>query len=50
VHNSGAPAGAGPDPALLAAQRQQARRTAAVLGIVAACVYLGFILAVGLRN
>lgn len=55
AHNSGAPAGVGrdpapPDPVLLAAQRRQARRTALLLGIVAACVYLGFILATGLRN
>ena len=38
----------GPDE--IAAQRRQARRTALLLGIVAVCVYLGFILAVGLRN
>jgi hypothetical protein len=55
AHNSGVPAGAGddpalPDPVLLAAQRRQARRTALVLGIVAICVYLGFILATGLRS
>jgi hypothetical protein len=55
AHNSGTPAGVGhdpalPDPVLLAAQRRRARRTALLLGIVAACVYLGFILATGLRN
>ncbi|MDH5254761.1 MAG: hypothetical protein OEW72_02495 [Gammaproteobacteria bacterium] len=54
-HNSGAPAGVGhdqvlPDPVLVAAQRRQARRAALLLGIVALCVYLGFILATGLRN
>ncbi len=55
VHKSGDPAGIGhdptlPDPVLLAAQRRQARRTALLLGFVALCVYLGFILATGLRN
>jgi hypothetical protein len=50
VHNSGAADGGGHDPALLAAQRRQARRTALVLGIVAVCVYLGFILGTSLRN
>jgi hypothetical protein len=53
--NSGTQAVAGhdpaaPDPVLLAAQRRQARRTALLLGIVALCVYLGFMLATGLRN
>jgi hypothetical protein len=38
------------DPVLIAAQRRQARRTALLLGIVAACVYVGFILATGLRS
>lgn len=38
------------DPVVIAAQRRQARRTALVLGIVAVCVYLGFIVATGLRN
>ena len=55
ARNRGTPAGVGPapalpDPVLLAAQRRQARRTALLLGIVAACVYLGFILATGLRD
>ena len=60
VHNSGAADGGGhdpalpapalPDPVLLAAQRRQARRTALVLGVVAVCVYVGFILGTGLRN
>ena len=55
VHNSGTSAGAGgnpalPDPVLVAAQRRQARRTALVLGVVALCVYLGFIVATGLRH
>lgn len=55
AHNSGTSAGVGhdpalPDPVLLAAQRRQARRTALLLGIIAACVYLGFIVATGLRN
>jgi len=55
AHNRGTPAVAGqvpavPDPVLLAAQRRQARRTALLLGIVALCVYLGFMLATGLRN
>ncbi|MBL8201105.1 MAG: hypothetical protein JNK40_09055 [Chromatiales bacterium] len=38
------------DPVIIAGQRRQARRTALVLGIVALCVYLGFILATGLRH
>jgi len=55
AHNNSATAGVEhdlppADPVLVAAQRRQARRTALVLGIVAACVYLGFILATGLRN
>jgi hypothetical protein len=55
AHKSGAGTGVGhepalPDPVLLAAQRRQARRTALVLGVVAVCVYVGFILGTGLRN
>lgn len=60
AHKSGAGAGVGhepalpapalPDPVLLAAQRRQARRTALVLGVVAVCVYVGFILGTGFRN
>ncbi|MEO7387259.1 MAG: hypothetical protein ABIX37_10020 [Gammaproteobacteria bacterium] len=42
--------GAAHDPVLLAAQRRQARRTAVLLGILAACFYVGFILATSLRH
>jgi hypothetical protein len=38
------------DPAVIAAQRRQARRAAVLLGIVALCVYAGFIVATGLRH
>jgi hypothetical protein len=38
------------DAAQLEQQRRHARRTALVLGAVALCVYLGFILATGLRH
>jgi uncharacterized membrane protein (DUF485 family) len=38
------------DAALLAEQRRRARRTAVLLGIVALCMYLGFILATSLRR
>ncbi|MBN8280487.1 MAG: hypothetical protein J0M16_07765 [Gammaproteobacteria bacterium] len=38
------------DPAALFAQRRQARRWALVLGVVAFCVYVGFILATGFRH
>ena len=38
------------DPAIVAGQRRQARRTAVLLGIVALGIFLGFILAVGMRN
>jgi hypothetical protein len=48
AHNSGDPALA--DAALLAEQRRQARRTALLLGLIALGVYLGFIIATGLRN
>lgn len=37
-------------PDLLAEQRRQARRTAWLLGIVVACIFLGYIIATGLRN
>ena len=55
VHNGDAPASVAPDPSpadpvMLAAQRRRARRTALVLAIATLCVYLGFILATGLRN
>lgn len=50
LQNGAAPAGAAAGPDEIAAQRRQARRTALLLGIVAVCVYLGFIVAVGLRN
>ena len=48
VHNSVEPALQ--DAALIAAQRRQSRRVALLLGVIAACIYLGFILATGLRN
>ena len=38
------------DPAVLAAQRRQARRWALVLGVIAFCVYVGFILATSFRH
>ena len=38
------------DPAVLVAQRRQARRWALVLGVIAFCVYVGFILATGFRH
>jgi len=42
--------GANTDPELIAAQRRQARRAALGLGIVALLVYVGFIVATGLRH
>jgi uncharacterized membrane protein (DUF485 family) len=48
--NSVATDGVDTDPAVIAAQRRQARRAAVLLGIVALCVYVGFIVATGLRN
>ncbi|MEQ1801004.1 MAG: hypothetical protein ABL989_03715 [Gammaproteobacteria bacterium] len=44
------PAHSDVDPVVIAEQRRQARRTALLLGIIAMCVYLGFIVATGLRN
>ncbi|MEO8444718.1 MAG: hypothetical protein ABI567_06915 [Gammaproteobacteria bacterium] len=41
---------AGTDAALLAEQRRRARRTALLLGFISLCMYLGFILATGLRS
>jgi len=38
------------DLAQIEEQRRRARRTALVLGVLALCTYLGFILATGLRN
>ncbi|MEZ5564139.1 MAG: hypothetical protein R3F24_00890 [Gammaproteobacteria bacterium] len=41
--------GAEPDTSLLATQRRRARRTALLLGFLALCLYLGFIVSTGLR-
>ena len=38
------------EPAEIQAQRRRARRTALLLGALAFCIYLGFILATGLRS
>jgi len=43
-------AGTNTDADLIAAQRRQARRAALGLGIVALLVYVGFIVATGLRH
>lgn len=49
AHGSSAPDG-GADDALLAEQRRRARRGAILLGILAFCAYVGFIVATGLRH
>jgi uncharacterized membrane protein (DUF485 family) len=38
------------DLAQIEEQRRRARRTALFLGVLALCMYVGFILATGLRN
>jgi hypothetical protein len=38
------------NPVQLAEQRRRARRTAVMLGVLALCVYVGFILSTMLRN
>jgi len=48
VHSAGAPTEL--QPAEIQAQRRRARRMALLLVVVAACIYLAFILATGLRS
>ncbi len=48
VHSAEAPADL--QPAEIQEQRRRARRNAFLLGAVAFCIYVGFILATGLRN
>ena len=50
VHNGPPPAGADTDPEIVAAQRRHARRAALLLGFVALVIYIGFIVATGLRH